>query len=70
MHSHITDWLATGEIGLAAARQSGNQAAEACLLLSLGEAHSVLDQEAEALEYFAAAATTPGRVSAAGYAHC
>src|SRR5256714_14192829 len=52
LHTHLGDWLATGEIGLAAARHLGDRDGEACLLRGLGEAYAVQDRQAEALEYF------------------
>jgi DNA-binding SARP family transcriptional activator/tetratricopeptide (TPR) repeat protein len=52
IHNHLGDMLATGEIGLAAARRLGDRAAEACLLRSLGEAYAIQDRQDEALGYF------------------
>jgi tetratricopeptide (TPR) repeat protein len=52
LHNHLGDWLATGEIGLAAARHRGDLAGEACLLRGLGEAYAIQDRQGEALEYF------------------
>jgi DNA-binding SARP family transcriptional activator len=51
LHNHLGDWLATGEIGLAAARHLGDRDGEACLLRGLGEAYAIQDRQAEALEY-------------------
>jgi DNA-binding SARP family transcriptional activator len=52
MHNHLGDWLATCEIGLAAARHGGDRAGEACLLRSLGEAYATQDRHTEAIGYY------------------
>ncbi|WP_335979701.1 ATP-binding protein [Streptomyces sp. CA2R106] len=44
-------WLAVGRIGLAAAIRSGERAAQAVLLTSLGMAHTRINHLAEALEH-------------------
>jgi DNA-binding SARP family transcriptional activator/tetratricopeptide (TPR) repeat protein len=51
LHNHLGDWLATAEIGLAAARHLADRDGEACLLRGLGEAYGIQDRQAEALEY-------------------
>jgi len=51
----ITDWLAMGQIGLAAARRERERAAEAGLLESLGFGHTKINQLAESTDCHRAA---------------
>jgi tetratricopeptide (TPR) repeat protein len=46
----VTDWLAMGQIGLSAARRTGERAAEAGLLESLGFGHTKINQLAESVD--------------------
>lgn len=52
MHGHVTDWITTHEVGLAAARQLGDKVGEAWMENNLGNAYRGLGQFDEALRHF------------------